>query len=708
MLRFSLFPAVVAAGLGLPLLLIAPRPLRAQTAGTPYATAPPRVLDFRADGPPSGARACQHGRVAAHAGNATRLARRTTSASRNHERLMNRYDVSYCHLDLALERDVTTLFAGSNVRTWARNRPGAGALDTLAFELLPSLLIDSVQVNGQRVPAARVQRLPTGDVRVRPLTPVAAGTAFNYQVWYHGTPVATGGAAIGDGITSANSGRWGNRVLWTLSQPFSAHEWWPCKQVLADKIDSVRVWVTTTASNKVGANGLLERVTARPGGKARYEWASKYPVAYYLVSVAVAEYVDYTIYAHPAALAGDSIPVVNYIYNNPQTLPFWQADIDLTVPMLENFSDKVGLYPFWREKYGHSMAPLGGGMEHQTMTTQGTFDFTLTAHELFHQWFGDHVTCRSWRDIWLNEGFASYGEYISLEALQPTEAAPWLEATQQSAFQRFTGSVAVNDTLNNGRIFSSQLTYDKGACVVHMLRHVFGNDSAFFAALRTYQQQFGGSVVTTADFQQSMEGSLGQPLGWFFDQWITGEGYARTDGGWNQVGAQVVIESTQSTTAAVTPFFRMPLEARITFAAGGPAPLTVRLEQTLASQRWTLAVPAGAAIARVELDPNNWNLLQITRMRRNTALQPLGTARAVAAATVALYPNPCADQLHVPATATARTATVLDLTGRVIARQPVGAGTAAIGTAALQPGVYLLRLTTAAGHSQQARFVKGE
>jgi aminopeptidase N len=647
-------------------------------------------------------------RAAAHEVFDAHTAHRVASASRAHERLMNRYDVNYCHLDLAVERNVTTLFPGSNVRTWALNRP-VGALDTLAFELLPSLTIDSVQVNGQRVPNARVQRLTSGDVRVRLLTPIASGARFNYQVWYRGTPASTGGAAIGDGITSMNSTRWGNRVLWTLSQPFSAYEWWPCKQILADKIDSVRVWVTTDATNKAGSNGLLERVTPRPGGKERYEWVSRYPIAYYLVSIAVAEYVDYTIYARPAALNGDSIPVVNYIYNNPQTLPFWQADIDQTVPMIENFSEKLGLYPFWREKYGHSMAPLGGGMEHQTMTTQGTFDYTLTAHELMHQWFGDNVTCRSWRDIWLNEGFASYGEYITLQALQPADAPAWLADTRQASLTQFTGSVAVDDTLSNNRIFDYALTYQKGAMVVHMLRHVFDNDSLFFAALRTYQQQYRDSVATTADFQRSVEASLGQPLGWFFSQWVDGQGFARVDAGWNQVGARLVVESNQTATSpSITPFFRMPLEVRVSFAAGGPAPMMVRVEQTQASQRWTLPVPAGATVSRIDLDTRFWNLVQVTRVRRNNQLQPLGRTAEAATATFTLHPNPCTDRLHVPADAVVRTATVFDLTGRQLLTQTLAAGSDEFATHTLAPGAYVLRLTTADGQTRQARFVKAQ
>ncbi len=158
----------------------------------------------------------------------------------------------------------------------------------------------------------------------------------------------------------------------------------PIKPIPAD------VWVTTAQPNKVGSNGVLARVVPLPGNEVRYEWKSRHPIDYYLISVAVAPYVEYVNYANPAG--GPRIPIVNYVYNQA-ALANYQVAIDRTPGFIENYSDLVGLYPFADEKYGHSMAPIGGGMEHQTMTTQDGFDFTLTAHELFHQWFGDNVTC---------------------------------------------------------------------------------------------------------------------------------------------------------------------------------------------------------------------------------------------------------------------------------------------------------------------------
>ena len=149
--------------------------------------------------------------------------------------------------------------------------------------------------------------------------------------------------------------------------------------------------------------------------------------------------------------------------------------------MVEEFSDLIGLYPFNREKYGHMQANLGGGMEHQTMSTMGGFSQDLTSHELAHQWFGDKVTCATWSDIWLNEGWASYLEYLYRQTISQSTADSWMTSTHNSARGAATGSVYVPAGASVSRIFSSSLTYKKGAAVLHMLRYVMG-DSAFLPA----------------------------------------------------------------------------------------------------------------------------------------------------------------------------------------------------------------------------------
>jgi Peptidase family M1 domain/Secretion system C-terminal sorting domain len=664
---------------------------------------PAPAVDFGA-----GAGACRAAHI--RAGQAT-TARRVTTSARQHERLMNRYDVKWAKIDIAVERTTNEIGAGTHVLTRARNQSIVEPLDTLGFELNAGLTLDSLLVNGQRVPTARIERLATGDVRVRPQTLIPAGALFDYVVWYHGIPGPTGGSFFGQGITSDVDPQYGDSTTWTLSSPFATSDWCPSKQFLPDKLDSVAINITTSASNKAGSNGKLRRTVPLPGGKVRYEWACAYPIDYYLPSVTVSNFQEYVKYAKPANLPtpGDSIPIISYLYANPQVLVDAQPWLDLTGPFIENYSDKYGLYPFWREKYGHCMAPIGGGMEHQTMTTIGGWGFTLVAHELFHQWFGDNVTCGSYRDIWINEGSATYGEFVSVEAFAPVGTTQqWLAGYRQQGLQ-FTGSVvlpATDDTLNVGRIFDGSLTYAKGGLVLHALRHVINDDSAYFAGMRAFQQQYGGRTARTAQFQASLEASWNRPLGWFFDQWLYGEGFARSVVRWNQVGNNLIVESVQTATApASVPFFRMPLEIEYVPGVGQPA-VTVRVEQTQPTQTWVLPLATGVSVSSVAVDPLKWNLLQVTRLRRDNGLV-LGRAEELAAAPLTIYPNPCAGFLTVPSAVQPRTAEVIDLTGRVVLRTTLAPSADRLVTQPLAAGTYVLRLTEA-GESvaRQVRFSK--
>jgi len=626
----------------------------------------------------------------------------------SHRAKMERYDVKYYKLDLALENNSRDV-AGS---VWMRLRVRSQALDSLAFELYqaptgsPSgtatLLIDSVVVNGRRSPGIR---RAGSDATARLAQPAAANSLVDARIYYHGTAPSGNSAAIGNALSTATQYRMGGmyypyNVTWSLSEPYSAHEWFPCKQVLTDKADSSDVWVTTTLPNKVGSNGVLVRTVNLPNNKVRYEWKSRHAIDYYLISVAVAPYIEYVNYANP--VGGPRIPIVNYIYD-ANALSYYQTEIDRTPGFIENYSTLAGLYPFANEKYGHSMAPLGGGMEHQTMTTQDGFDFTLTAHELFHQWFGDNVTCASWEDIWLNESFASYGEYLSLQAFgQPGDARGWMDNSHTYA-QRSSGSVFVPDTTNVNRIFDYYLTYKKGAGVVHMLRFLLNDDTKFFRALRTYQSQYGHSTARTADLQRIFEAEAGRSLTYFFQQWYRGQGYPTFDVRWNQVGSTFVMRVTETASVpTVTPFFDTDMEYRLNFSDGTNR--VVRLHQGQAIENYN--IPVGATVSSVTLDPNQWVMnLPSTPTRDNSLML---AARPATLAQLQVAPNPCREQLHLGELSQPRvTAEALDATGRVVLRQLVESSQPVLNTRSLAPGLYIVRLLSPDGLPiSQARFIR--
>ncbi|NBO61450.1 MAG: hypothetical protein EBU82_10820, partial [Flavobacteriia bacterium] len=386
-----------------------------------------------------------------------------------------KYDVNYYKLNLNMTNTSTTLSGYAEMKATA-----IAAIDTVLYELFSSLSISSVSLNGTNVPFTRAGSA------VKIAANLSPGTSFIIRTNYSGTPpTAQTNPLGGSGMSNATSPSWGNEVVWSLSEPFCAYEWWPCKQSLTDKADSCDVFITVPNSCKAGSNGVLTQVVNLGNGSSRYEWKHRHPIDYYLISVAVAEYVEYNVFANPVG-APAPILIQNYIYNNPQTLPNFQADIDETVDFMELFYDLYGPYPFEDEKYGHCMAPFSGGMEHQTMTTQGFFNPTLTAHELGHQWWGDYVTCASWCDIWVNEGFASYSEQIMLENLYPGQEVQNMQSVHNNVMSQPGGSVWVLDSLNEARIFSGRLTYDKGAAIVHTMRYMLNDDQLFYATLKNF------------------------------------------------------------------------------------------------------------------------------------------------------------------------------------------------------------------------------
>ena len=641
---------------------------------------------------PVGAEAlgCYQARVAG-----TQATAQATTVSLRHRQKMERYDVQWYKLDLTLSNTSLDVVGSGLLRVRVRQ-----ALDSVAFELYQApagvaagaatLLIDSVVAGGRRSPGI----LRQGQAVTAALTqPAPAGTVLDVRVYYHGTAPYAGPAApgAGNGLRHYDSYGLGNtrypyQVTASLTEPFFAHEWFPCKQVLTDKADSAAVSVTTAATNKVGSNGLLRRTVPLPGGRVRYEWSTRHPIAYYLISVAVAPYVEAVSYANPAG--GPRVPIVDYLYDQ-RTLDYYQSQIALTSGFIEHYSQLVGTYFFADEKYGHALAPIGGGMEHQTMTTQDGFTFTLSAHELFHQWFGDNVTCASWQDIWLNEAFASYGEYLSLQAfLAPADARAWLDDAQTRARLDQTGTVLVPDTTNANRIFNYNLTYKKGATVVHLLRYLCQDDARFFRVLRTYQQQYSGRTARTADLQRLFEAELGTSLDYFFAQWYRGQGYPSFAVRWNQAGSTLGLQTTETTTTpAATPFFRTDVEYQLTFADGTQQ--VVRLPQTQATQTYTVSVRG--TVQSIVVDPSGW-LPDLPGTVQHDATLVLATRPALAAA-LSAYPNPCREQLQIsslPAGTVA--AEVRDALGRLVLRQPLGAAQPVLATAALAPGLYVLHL----------------
>jgi aminopeptidase N len=599
----------------------------------------------------------------------------------------NNYDVKYVHLDLEVNNLNTQIkgVATSNAVVTA------ASMNEYVFELTQQINIDSFKFNGSILPVTG-----SGYLRVVSLPqPALQGATFTAITYYHGAPSGNAGF-FGGGIQNEVSPSWGAHVTYTLSESYASRDWWPVKQALQDKIDSSDVWLTVGSGLKAGSNGVLQQVVSLGNGKSRYEWKSRNPIDYYLISFAASTYIDYSHYLH-FDNSTDSMLMQHYVYDNPQTLPFWQGEIDSTGMMINYLSGLFGRYPFWKEKYGHCMAPLGGGMEHQTMTTLGTFETSLIAHELGHQWFGDNVTCGTWSDIWLNEGFASYVEYLYEANFYGAAAATdKMNDVHSNVMSETDGSVYCTDTTDENRIFDSRLSYDKGSAIIHTLRFVAGNDNLFFNMLKHYQVQFAGGTATSEQFKDFVSNEYNQDMDTFFNQWIYGEGYPTISAKWNQVNNQLTIELNQQVSApSSVSYFSTPLELKLQSIGGDTV---VKVNFNAVSKTFTFSW--NKSMGGMLIDPNNWILNKTGNIIHDETL----SINEPELASVEVYPNPTSNDWIINNLNEVSDLYLSDVSGRVLLHEnPVNKKVTSIHAATYPNGIYFLKLT---GKSHGYRNIK--
>ncbi|MFA5012507.1 MAG: M1 family aminopeptidase [Ignavibacteria bacterium] len=381
---------------------------------------------------------------------------------------------------------------------------------------------------------------------------------FDVKIYYKGLPPGSGfGSFV---FSSQNS----FPLIWSLSEPFGASDWFPNKNTPSDKADSSEVWITC-ASNLLGvSNGLLYETVINPDNTKTFKWKSRYPIANYLISITVTNYERYDNYYKYGL--NDSMVINHYVY--PGTLNSVMTELDKTPDMLDFFSNRYSQYPFIQEKYGHAQFGWGGGMEHQTISSMGVFNQGIIAHELAHQWFGDKVTCRNFNNIWLNEGFATYSEALFAEHFNGKEEYDAIIRTKMSNAKKAVGSLYLLNTDNVNEIFNSNRTYSKGAMVVHMLRGITG-DSVFFNILKSYinDPALAYNTAVTEDLQRVAESVSGRNLNYFFQEWIYGENYPMYSINWNKsknnqgtYDVNVNISQKQNTNP---PYFTMPVDIKI-------------------------------------------------------------------------------------------------------------------------------------------------
>ncbi len=462
----------------------------------------------------------------------------------------------------------------------------SGPLTKLDLDLTSVIVVDGATSGGVATTTSRA-----GDVLTLNLDrSYATGEQVDVTVTYHGNP--TGGGYFG--FPTAN----GRQLIWSLSEAYGARTWWPCKDAPEDKADSVDIHFTVPSTLTTASNGTLVG-TVNNGATVTTHWKERYPIATYLVSIASYPYVVANDWYKPTPT--DSMLIRFHMF--PESVTGAAAVHAKVKLMLAALATRYGEYPFFAEKYGHAEFTFGGGMEHQTCTSLGTYNESVVVHELGHQWWGDLVTCRDFHHIWLNEGFATYTEALWAEA---NGGAAALHADM--ALNRYlgAGTIWVPDASNEGRVFDSNLSYNKASWVLHMLRHVLG-DATFFAALAEYRSRHGYGTAVTEDFRDACEAVSGRDLDDFFQQWIYGEYYpayrmsytaAPAAGGWD---VAVTLDQTQT-----WQLFHMPVDIAVDTGSGTT---TFVVDDSLASQTFVLHV--ADAPTGVRVDPDNWILKTI-------------------------------------------------------------------------------------------------
>lgn len=453
-------------------------------------------------------------------------------------------------------------------------------------------------------------------------------TLDSLTIYYAGNPVSSGFGSFEINTHGASN----TPVLWTLSEPYGAKGWWPCKQDLIDKIDSIDVFIKHPSQYKAASNGLLLSEETQ-GSQILTHWRHKYPIPAYLIAIAVTNYAVYK----------DNAPqlpfdIVNYVY--PEGLNTAKNSTSITPRIMNLFNELFEMYPFANEKYGHAQFGWGGGMEHTTMTFMGGWSRGLIAHELAHQWFGNKITCGSWEDIWLNEGFATYLDGLVYENFDGEAIfSQWRSAVVNSVTSSPSGSTFVTDTTSVSRIFSSRLSYRKGAMILHMLRYKIGDEN-FFQGLKNYlsDPSLAFGYARTNDLQKHLEATSKTDLTEFFNDWFYGEGYPEYDLVWSQNDSDKIIhfQVSQDQSHPSVSFFEMPLPITV----NGPFGESEKIRLEVSENEQLFSLQLDFKVVSVQIDPETQLI-----SKNNRAVLGLDTESLQSI--VSVFPNPVSDQLNI-------------------------------------------------------------
>ncbi|MBN9379652.1 MAG: M1 family metallopeptidase [Chitinophagaceae bacterium] len=420
------------------------------------------------------------------------------------------YDVLFYDLDIAVQPERKSI-SGTNVIRFKALR----TFDRMQIDLFANMHIKKIVFHDRELSYTREDNA----VFIQWPQPVQAGSQEEITVHYEGTPR--------EPEIDMNKGGWfwlwnrgGTMWIETVSQGVGASLWWPCKDHLSDRPDSMKISVTFPSGLKEISNGRLLRETVLPGGQTRCDWYVSYPINTYNVVVNIG---DYAHFQDTCVEGRDTLVLQYYCLSYNQAIA--KNIFSRVKPMLRLYRQRFGPYPFAGD--GFTLMESIYPMEHQGAVSIGAInnpfnstkydsvDLTrLIWHESAHEWWGNSVGCRDYADMWIHESFATYAEVLSYEAAEGRQAAlNYLHSQTPENKEPIIGVYDVNH-------FHMGDMYPKGALMLHTLRNIIDNDSLWFNILRGIQQHFRYSTITTEDITGYISSAAGKDLSYFFDQYL--------------------------------------------------------------------------------------------------------------------------------------------------------------------------------------------
>ena len=493
---------------------------------------------------------------------------------------------------------------------------------SITWDLDDHLTVDSVIYNGHQT----TYNMAADELRVDFPGALPAGRLDSMTIYYRGVPFEDGSGAF---VRTTHSG---TPIIWTLSEPYGSKMWWPCKTDLGDKADSLDVILIYPDIYKGTSNGIKVAETTA-GGKTTVHWKHRYPITSYLVAFAVT---NYQVQQASVQLGNINLPMETYVY--PESATQFSNGTTRVLECMTLFHNEIDDYPFITEKYGHTQISYGGGMEHQTNSFIGSASVNLMSHELAHQWFGNKVTCKTWQDIWLNEGFATYFARYFDEITFPSTKIDRRRQVVTNITLAPGGRLKVVDTTNINQIFSGRISYNKGSYVVQMLKWILG-EQPFMQAIKNYlnDPRLVYGYATTNDLKQHLQSVSGKNLDYFFTQWFEGQGYPSYDLKWSDIGNGTIrAELFQSTSLpADIEFFALPVP--VLFRNATTEKMVV-FDNTNNGQVFFETL--GFAPDTAFIDPN-YEIISRDNTTEKTAFVNTG------ASGITVYPNPSAGPVNV-------------------------------------------------------------